>query len=144
MPRKSGGRRDPVWSQALTTPLARAIPARLRPTALVAIKTVHTLIFFSISGLIALFAWDGLRQNPRRRTAVAVLISLAETAVFASNNQVCPLTPLAEELGAERGSVTDIFLPDPISRRIPLFGGGVLVIGLILNGRVIVRRHSTI
>ena len=143
MRRKPGGGRDPVWSQALTTPLAREIPIGLRPAVLVAIKTVHTLVFFSISGLIVLFAWDGLRQNPRRRTAVAVAISLAETAVFASNNLVCPLTPLAEELGAASGSVTDIFLPDQISRRIPLIGGAALVLGLILNGRVIVRRHST-
>lgn len=52
-----------------------------------------------------------------------------------SNNQVCPLSPLAEELGAESGSVTDIFLPDWISRRIPVIGGSVLIVGLILNIR---------
>ncbi len=60
---------------------------------------------------------------------------LVETAVFASNNQVCPLTPLAEELGTERGSVADIFLPDWMSRRIPIIGGGALLLGIVLNGR---------
>ena len=53
--------------------------------------------------------------------------------MFVSNNGVCPLTPLAEELGAASGSVTDIFLPDVISRRIPVLAGAVLVLGLVLD-----------
>ena len=70
-------------------------------------------------------------------------MAVAESAVFASNNGVCPLTPLAEELGAESGSVTDIFLPDWISERIPLFGSATLVVGLVLNLRARARgRHA--
>jgi hypothetical protein len=104
-----------------------------------AIKAVHTAIFFSMAGLILLFAWDGLQGRPRRRAAIAAGFALAETAVFASNNLVCPLTPLAEELGASSGSVTDIYLPDWLSRRIPLISGAVLVVGLVLNGRAAIR-----
>lgn len=44
-----------------------------------------------------------------------------------------PAAPLAEELGAARGSVADIYLPDWFSQRIPLFGGGALILGLVLN-----------
>jgi hypothetical protein len=66
---------------------------------------------------------------------VAVTVALAESAVYVSNNQVCPLSPLAEELGAENGSVTDILLPIWISRRIPLVSGTVLVLGIALNAR---------
>jgi hypothetical protein len=84
---------------------------------------------------ILLFAWDGLRERPGRRGAAALAVALGETAVYLSNNQVCPLTPLAEELGAESGSVVDIFLPGWLSRRIPLLGGSALVIGLVLNLR---------
>jgi hypothetical protein len=62
-------------------------------------------------------------------------VALAESAVYVSNNQVCPLSPLAEELGAENGSVTDILLPIWISRRIPLVSGTVLVLGIALNIR---------
>jgi hypothetical protein len=62
-------------------------------------------------------------------------VILAESAIYASNNQVCPLTPLAEELGTNRGSVADIFLPDWFSRRIPLFGGTALLLGVVLNLR---------
>ena len=49
------------------------------------------------------------------------------------NNQVCPLTPLAEELGAASGTVSDLYLPKPISDRIPLLGGSTLVIGLAFH-----------
>ena len=66
-------------------------------------------------------------------------MALGETAIYVSNNQVCPLTPLAEELGAERGSVADIFLPDCVARRIPLFAGGALLLGLALNGHALLR-----
>lgn len=132
--------REPVWSEALTAPIAERIPARLRPPTLAWIKAVHTAAFFSIAGLIVLFAWDGDRGRPRRRTAIAAGIALAETAVYGSNNLVCPLTPLAEELGAQSGSVTDILLPDWLSRRIPLFSSCLLVLGCVLNARAMRRR----
>jgi hypothetical protein len=109
------------------------IPVRRRSAALSLVKALHTIIFASVGGAIGLFVWDGLQRRPGRRAAVALGIVLAESAVYVSNNQVCPLTPLAEELGAERGSVADIFLPDWFSRRIPLFGGSALVVGLGLN-----------
>ena len=131
--------RAPRWSGALTGRLGRLIPVAGRPAVLNAIKTFHTVIFASVGAAIALFVWDGLRQRPGRRAALALGLALGETAVYVSNNQVCPLTPLAEELGAERGSVADIFLPDWFSRRIPLFGGSALIVGLVLNLRAVLR-----
>jgi len=104
------------------------------------IKVIHTIAFFSISSLIALVVWDGLRADPRRRTVAAALVAVGESAVFGSNNFVCPLTPLAEELGATHGAVTDIYLPRWLSVRVPLFGGGGLLLGLVLNLRAVRRR----
>jgi hypothetical protein len=127
--------RTPVWSLPLTRPVAARIPTTWRPAAVWLIKAIHSLVFFSIAGAILVVAWDGLRQRPRRRDGIAAGLALAETAVFASNNLVCPLTPLAEELGAASGSVTDIFLPDAISRRIPVISGTTLVVGLLLHLR---------
>jgi hypothetical protein len=129
-------RREPRWSGALTRPLGAHVPAGRRRLVIDAVKTFHSIAFFSIFGLILVFTWDGIRGRSTRRTATAAAIALAETAVFVTNNQVCPLTPLVEELGAESGSVTDIFLPDPISRRIPAFSGAILVLGLVLQGRL--------
>ncbi|MEO7295579.1 MAG: hypothetical protein ABIZ57_05515 [Candidatus Limnocylindria bacterium] len=132
--------RAPVWSGALTTPLARRIRPQWRPAALAGIRACHTAIFASLAAAILLVVWDGLWQRPTARTVVAGAVFLAESAIFVSNNQVCPLTPLAEQVGANRGSVADIFLPDWFSRRIPVIGGTALVVGLALNGRVWLRR----
>jgi hypothetical protein len=102
---------------------------------MVAVKAIHTGAFLSIASLVALVAWDGVRQRPRRRTVVGATVGLGESIVYLSNNRVCPLTPLAEELGARSGTVTDIFLPGWFSRRVPVVSGTVLVVGLLLNLR---------
>jgi hypothetical protein len=132
-------RRQPAWSQLLTQPASRALPPEWRPATLWSIKAIHTALFASIGAAIMLFVWDGLRGRPRRRTAYAVGVALGETAIYVSNNQVCPLTPMAEELGAESGSVVDIFLPDPVARRIPLLSSAALLLGAALNLRGILR-----
>lgn len=134
-------RRSPVWSGVLTRALASRIPADRRRAAIFAIMAFHTVAFYSIAATILLFTWDGLRGRPGRRTAVAAVVALTESAVYASNNQVCPLTPLVEELGAEKGTVTDIFLPEWLSRRIPPIFGSILLVGLVLNGRAVLRRR---
>jgi hypothetical protein len=132
--------REASWSTAITVPLAVRTPQAARPAVLALIKAIHTAIFAAVAAQIAVVVWDGIRQRPGRRTAVALAVALGESAVYASNNQVCPLTPLAEELGARDGSVTDIFLPETISRWIPLVGGSALVLGLGMNLRALLRR----
>lgn len=123
--------RQPVWSDTLTVPLAAVIPAGQRTLALRAIKAFHTAAFVAISAAILLFTWEGMRGRRGPVAIAAASIAVAETIVYATNNQVCPLTPLAEQLGATSGSVTDIYLPAWISKRIPMFGGSVLLIGLV-------------
>jgi hypothetical protein len=127
--------RRPAWSEPLTRPLGVLMPATWRPAALTAIKAIHTLIFASIGAAICLFVWDGIRQRPGRRAAYALGIALAESGIYVSNNQVCPLTPLAEEFGAKSGAVVDMFLPGWVARRIPLLGTAALLLGLLLNAR---------
>jgi hypothetical protein len=129
--------RNPTWSASVTEPLGRFIPDARRGTALAAIKAIHTAIFASIAAAVVLALSDGLRGRPLPRTAVAGGIVLAESALYVSNNQVCPLTPLAEELGAERGSVVDMFLPAWAARRIPLVAGSAAALALVLNVRAL-------
>lgn len=129
----SNARRQPIWSDRLTQPIAARVPQRLRPPALRAIKAVHTGAFALIAGCILLFTWDAITGRPGHRAIVASGIAFTEALVYTSNNQVCPLTPLAEELGAESGTVSDLFLPEPISRRIPLLGGSALLVGLAFH-----------
>jgi hypothetical protein len=134
-------RRSPAWSGVLTRPIAAVVPASSRHGLLLAIKAFHTAIFASVLAALLVSLWDGARGRPARRTAIAGGLVLAETAVYVSNNQVCPLTPLAEELGADRGTVVDLFLPAPVARSIPHVSGSAAVLALVLNLRA-VRRHS--
>lgn len=117
----------------MTRPLAQAIPRTLEREALVAIKGLHTALFFSIAAALILTLWDGLLGRPARRTAVAGGIVAAESLVYVSNNQVCPFTPLAEELGADRGSVVDMFLPAAVARQIPPVAGSAAFLALVSN-----------
>lgn len=127
--------RRPAWSEPLTRPLSGAIPTAWRSRALAAIKAIHTAIFLSVGAALAVFVVEGIRGRPGRRATYALGITLAETGIYLSNNQVCPLTPVAEELGAERGGVVDMFLPQWVARKIPMISGGALVLGLVLNAR---------
>jgi hypothetical protein len=138
-----GTRRQPVWSDRLTRPLASRIAERRRPAALRAIKAIHSAAFALIAGCIVVFAWDAIRGRPGRRVTVTAGVAIGESLIYASNNQVCPLTPLAEALGAERGTVSDLYLPDAISERIPLLGGSALVVGLAIRGARIVAPRIT-
>jgi hypothetical protein len=113
--------------------LVTLVPPGWEPAVVVVIKGVHTAIFASMSAALAVLVWDGIRQRPGRRTVVAGGLVMVEAALFVSNDQVCPLTPLAEEVGATSGSVADIFLPDWMARRIPLVGGTALVVGTLLS-----------
>lgn len=136
----SSATRRPAWSEPLTRPLGRLVPVAWRPATLTAIKAIHTVIFASIGAAIALFVWDGVRQRPSRRGAYALGIAVAESGIYLSNNQVCPLTPLAEEFGAESGAVVDMFLPAWAARNIPLIGSAALALGLALNARALLAR----
>lgn len=125
----------------MTRPLSGLVPQPRRPAALAAIRAVHTAIFASIAAAIALFVWDGVRQRPHRRSAYALGVAVAETGIYLSNNQVCPLTPLAEELGADSGAVADLFLPAWVARQIPVIASAALVMGLALHTRAILMRR---
>lgn len=135
--------RAPTWSGHLTRPMARSIPRQWRDPALSAIKGIHTVIFFSVFAAVAVTLWDGMRGRPARRTAYAGGLVLAESALYVSNNQVCPLTPLAQELGADRGSVVDIFLPESVARQIPLVAGSAALLSVALNLRALARLRVT-
>ncbi len=114
----------------------------MRRLTLFVIKSVHTAAFFAIAGAILAVFVDGVRGRPTRRTAGAAAVALAECAVYAGNGFVCPLTPLAERFGAERGSVTDLFLPEIVARNLAWIATPILIAGLALNARALAGRPS--
>ncbi len=102
------------------------------------IKFVHTLIFWILSLCVLYSLFSGISDRITSWTWVAVGLVLIESIVLIISGWTCPLTLLAERLGAERGSVSDIFLPKWFADRIfPICGTTFVVAIAILLLRVL-------
>lgn len=115
--------------------MAVDLPGWARGPALFGVKAVHSLAFLVIQSAICYLVYSGLRGPTDRRAAVAGAIATGETLIYAGNGCRCPLTGLAEDLGAARGTVTDIFLPRWLARNIARIYGPLFAFGLLLNAR---------
>jgi hypothetical protein len=100
-----------------------------------ALKLVHTLAWFSIESCMVYVLWSGARGRSNRRAAIAGGVVAAETLIFAANGFRCPLTQVAERLGAERGSVTDIYLPRPLAHNLPVIHVPLILAAGYLHAR---------
>ena len=113
-------------------------------SALVAVKSIHTLAWFSIEACVVYLLVAGFAGRTDRRAAVAAAVVGGESLLFAANGFRCPLTDVAESLGAEDGSVTDIFLPRWFARNLPAIHVPLLLLMAYLHGRNLRRRHLAI
>jgi hypothetical protein len=110
--------------------------------ALLAIKAAHTLVWFSIESCMVYVLYAGLANRTDRRAAVAGAVIASESLVFVANGFRCPLTNVAESLGAESGSVTDIYLPAGFARNLPAIHVPLLALALFLHGRNLRRQRA--
>jgi hypothetical protein len=108
-----------------------------RSIALVVLKTVHTIGFLVIGSCLLDVFVSGLRGRPGLRTLASATVVTGEVAVYFANDGVCPLTPMAERMGAGRGSVSDIFLPRFVARHLPVLSSFLLGAGVALNLRAV-------
>jgi hypothetical protein len=111
------------------------------PAVLVLIRGFHSAIFLVELAAIAWLVVTGITGRRDRSTAVAAVLVAGEAAVFLTNDGVCPLTPLAERHGARRGGVSDIFLPDPVARTIPVWSTALITLAAALHARALLRRR---
>lgn len=112
------------------------------PAGVVIVKTVHTVVFLVELASILWLVVSGLFGRRDRTVAVAAGLVSMEAAVFVANRGVCPLTPLTERLGAESGSVSDIFLPDRIARTIPIWSTALIAVAVLLHVRTALRARD--
>jgi hypothetical protein len=102
------------------------------------VKLVHTLIFVVLSACVLYILVSGALDRITAWTWVAVAAIVIEGLVLAATRGKCPLTILAERLGAADGGVADIFLPRwfadrlfPICGTLYLIGCAVIAIRLM-------------
>ncbi|MFC8522495.1 MULTISPECIES: hypothetical protein [Micrococcaceae] len=106
-----------------------------RQAAVAAVRAVHTLAWFSIESCVIYVLYTGLAGRTDRRVGWAAAVVAAESLVFAGNGFRCPLTGIAERYGAERGSVTDIYLPRWFAHNLPAIHLPLLVLMVYLHAR---------
>jgi hypothetical protein len=97
--------------------------------ALFLIKSFHTLIFFVLSACVTCVLYSGVRGRNTRWTWISLAAIFREGCVLIANRWRCPLTDLAERVGARSGTVSDIFLPVWLSDRIFPICGTVFMVG---------------
>ena len=108
-----------------------------RTISILALKTIHTVIF---AGELLAILWlvvSGFLGRRDRTVAIAAAAVAVEAAVFLGNDGVCPITPMTERLGAAHGSVSDIFLPAFVARTIPIWSTALVLIAGVLHVRAL-------
>lgn len=107
---------------------------RLRSVArLRIVKAIHSAVFLVELGSILWLLATGVAGRRDRSVAVAAGLVAVEGVVWIANDRVCPLTPLAEQWGAVSGSVSDIWLPEPVARTIPQWSIPMVALGVVLH-----------
>ena len=124
---------------AVSSVSASSAPRRAHPFAIIVVKTVHTAVFLVELGAIGWLVGSGLLGRRDRSVALAAAAVGLEAVVFLANDHACPLTPMAEQLGAPRGSVSDIFLPETVARTIPTWSTALVLLAAGLHARAALR-----
>lgn len=102
------------------------------------IKLIHTLIFVVLSARVLYALYSGAVGGITAWTWIALAAIVGEGFALGVSGGRCPLTRLAERLGATKGSVADLFLPKWFADRIfPTCGSTFLVAGLLLAVRLL-------
>jgi len=96
------------------------------------IKLVHAFLFLLITGSTLYVLFSALFDFITPLTWFAFAVVIIEMGALILNDWKCPLTGLAEQQGAEVGSVADLFLPKWISDRLFLIFGVLFVLTSIL------------
>ena len=96
------------------------------------IKTVHTIAFVLLSGLLAVFLYEVLFNRVTFISWLAVFIFLLEGLALMLSGWRCPLTVYAESLGSNHGQVTDLFLPKWCADQVFYVYGAAFGLGLVM------------
>jgi hypothetical protein len=96
------------------------------------IKVVHTVVFAVLSACVIYVVVSGAFNRITFWTWAAIVAIVVEGLILAASGGRCPLTIVAERLGAANGTVSDIFLPKWLADRIFPICGSFFLIGCLL------------
>jgi hypothetical protein len=96
------------------------------------VKIFHTVVFAVLSACVLYVLYSGALGPVTFWTWVSIGAVVIEGLILAASGWKCPLTSVAERLGAERGSVADIFLPGWFADRLFPICGTLFLLGCVL------------
>jgi len=96
-----------------------------------AIKFVHSVIFIFMVACLGYILYCAITRRYDWTLLVALAAIFIEGLALLLNRWRCPLTTLAERYGATDGAVTDIFLPDWLTRHTFKISTVIVIIELI-------------
>ena len=102
---------------------------------LVLLKWLHSTVAFFMLACLIYILYAGLTATFNLLLLVAITTICIEGVAISLNHWQCPLTTLAEKCGAEKGSVSDILMPEVVARNLfrwsPfLFAGELVLLGV--------------
>jgi len=113
----------------------RAQMTRVNNVLVVVIKGLHTAIWAAVESCVLYVLVAGLLGRTDKRVGLAGAVVATETTIFAVNGWRCPLSQVAVALGADRGGVTDLYLPSSVTRNLPLIHVPIIVVATCLHIR---------
>ena len=100
------------------------------------VRAVHTAIYVVMASASFVLLYAGVTGAHGWWLWLAAGLVTVEIAVFASSGMRCPLTAIAEEIGATRGGVSDTFLPECMTRHTFQFFAPLILLAIaLLAGR---------
>ena len=116
-------------------------PRKLGRTAVLTLKTFHSIWFLSVATALIHVLDAGRRGRPRRLTVPAFALAATQAGIFTLNHGHCPLTEAMARRSPESGRVSDLFLPLWLADRLPSLVATPLVLAAVGLGT---RRSSTL
>jgi hypothetical protein len=86
--------------------------------SILVVKILHIVIGLTLVACVAYVFITALADRVTVLTWIAYGIMLTEALILIRSGWKCPLTTYTEGLGADVGSVTNLFLPDFLARRL--------------------------
>lgn len=128
------------WEAPTRRPPVRKVgpqgaPPPANRAAITAITVGHTLAWFSIEGCTVYVLYAGFTRRSDRRAGIAAAVVAGEALVFTANRFRCPLTQLAQRLGASHAGVTDLWLPKWFAHNLPAIHAPLLLLAVYLHAR---------
>jgi hypothetical protein len=114
----------------------------MRSALIFAVKAIHSAIFFGLLWSLLLLLYKGARGRSDRTAAIAGALVAGEALVFMGNGRRCPLTGFAEDLGAESGAVTFIFLPRWIAQHVFELSLPFVLTSVVLHARNLLEQRA--